>query len=317
MCGIAGYIDLRRGTPDELLAATATAMSDAIRHRGPDMGDVWADGADGVALAFRRLAIIDLSPLGHQPMQSANERYVITYNGEVYNYPELRRDLEAEGAAFRGHSDTEVFLEGFARWGVRATLARMVGMFAIALWDRQEKQLTLIRDRLGIKPPEPDVAPTEPAAALEYWQEKLTANSADSAARLEVGRLQIALGDVDSGRGTLEAIEASHPEYNAAQAALATLDLATAVGEAGGEAAVRAQLAENPDDERARYLVACAEASLGRYVAALTVFVALVGSAGAEVKADAKKAASVVFEAAGRQDPEVEQLRRKLARLLF
>lgn len=127
-------------------------MIDALRHRGPDMGDVWSDAEAGVALGFRRLAIIDLSPAGHQPMHSADGRFVMTYNGEIYNYRELAEDLRGRGHSFRGSSDSEVMLELFARDGVEETLPRLVGMFAIALWDRQERRLWLIRDRLGIKP---------------------------------------------------------------------------------------------------------------------------------------------------------------------
>ena len=152
MCGIAGYIDLDRRSPDALLAETGRAMTDAIYRRGPDMGAVWTDEAAGIAQGFRRLAIIDLSEAGHQPMHSADGRFVITYNGEIYNYQDLAEDLAARGHQFRGHSDTEVMLELFARDGVEKTLPRLIGMFAIALWDRQDRRLTLIRDRLGIKP---------------------------------------------------------------------------------------------------------------------------------------------------------------------
>ncbi len=127
-------------------------MADSLHTRGPDDSGVWSDPAAGVALGFRRLSIIDLSPLGHQPMISGNSRYVLTYNGEVYNFRELRADLEAAGVSFRGHSDSEVVLEGFALWGLEATVRRMIGMFALALWDREKRELHLARDRLGIKP---------------------------------------------------------------------------------------------------------------------------------------------------------------------
>lgn len=172
-------------------------------------------------------------------------------------------------------------------------------------------------ERLGISPPEADTPPEDPKEALAWWMARLEATEADTEARLQVGRLHIAAGDVESGRAHLQKIAATDPEYNAAHAALATLDLASAVGDAGGEEAVRARLADDPNDPRARYLMACVEASAGRYVAALTEFVALVGAAPAEVADDAKKAAAIVFEAAGRDDPDVEQLRRRLARLLF
>jgi asparagine synthase (glutamine-hydrolysing) len=152
MCGLAGFLDLSRGATSEFLTETGRAMTDALRHRGPDMGDVWTDAEAGIALGFRRLAIIDLSPAGHQPMHSADGRFVMTYNGEIYNYRDLATDLKDRGHAFRGGSDSEVMLELFARDGVEATLPRLVGMFAIALWDRRERRLWLIRDRLGIKP---------------------------------------------------------------------------------------------------------------------------------------------------------------------
>ena len=127
-------------------------MNDALRHRGPDDDGVWTDGQAGVALLHRRLSIIDLSPAGHQPMTSADGRYVITYNGEIYNFRALRSELEGRGVSFRGHSDTEVMLEAFAVDGIAATVKRLIGMFTIGIWDRRERVLTLVRDRLGIKP---------------------------------------------------------------------------------------------------------------------------------------------------------------------
>ena len=146
MCGIAGYWN-NFGRPN------ATAMADALTHRGPDDGGAWADADAGIALSHRRLAIIDLSPAGHQPMASPDRRYVVVYNGEIYNHLDLRRELEADGAIeWRGHSDTETLVHGIARWGLDETLKRAVGMFAIALWDRQERTLSLARDRIGEKP---------------------------------------------------------------------------------------------------------------------------------------------------------------------
>jgi asparagine synthase (glutamine-hydrolysing) len=125
-------------------------MTDTLHHRGPDDSDTWVDGASGVALGHRRLSILDLSPLGRQPMASACGRFVIVYNGEVYNHREIRRELA--DYPFRSSSDTETILAAVARWGIADSVARFVGMFAFALWDREERTLTLVRDRLGIKP---------------------------------------------------------------------------------------------------------------------------------------------------------------------
>ncbi|RDV03126.1 asparagine synthase (glutamine-hydrolyzing) [Undibacter mobilis] len=151
MCGIAGLLNASaRGANS--LERLAKAMGDAVAHRGPDDYGVWSDPDTGVAMTQRRLSIVDLSPAGHQPMISANGRYVIVYNGEIYNFLELRAELEARGVAFRGHSDTEVMLEAFAAYGIEATVKRLIGMFAIAVWDKGERTLTLVRDRLGIKP---------------------------------------------------------------------------------------------------------------------------------------------------------------------
>jgi asparagine synthase (glutamine-hydrolysing) len=127
-------------------------MIETVRHRGPDAGAVWVEAESGAALGQRRLAIIDLSPGGAQPMHSADRRYVITFNGEIYNYRDIRRELQAAGRSMRGESDTEVLLEACALWGVEAAIERAIGMFAFALWDRKTRSLTLARDRLGIKP---------------------------------------------------------------------------------------------------------------------------------------------------------------------
>lgn len=129
-------------------------MADAIVHRGPDDHGIWVDAQAGIGLAHRRLAIVDLSPAGHQPMPSITGRYVIVFNGEIYNHSALRAQLEKEGRApnWRGHSDTEVLLAGFDAWGIERTLQQSIGMFAIAVWDVQSCTLVLARDRMGEKP---------------------------------------------------------------------------------------------------------------------------------------------------------------------
>lgn len=127
-------------------------MACTLRHRGPDAQGVWTDAEAGIALGHTRLSIVDLSPAGAQPMQSRDGRFVISYNGEIYNAAELRAELEAPRLAFRGHSDTEALIEAIAAWGVVAAIERAIGMFAFAVFDRKERVLTLARDRLGIKP---------------------------------------------------------------------------------------------------------------------------------------------------------------------
>ena len=151
MCGITGF--WQRPDGDEIaLRALARTMAERLAHRGPDDAGEWADERCGLGLGFRRLAIVDLSPTGRQPMQSASGRYVIAFNGEVYNFGALRAELERLGHRFRGTSDTEVMLAAVEAWGLVRAVARFVGMFAIALWDREERTLHLVRDRLGIKP---------------------------------------------------------------------------------------------------------------------------------------------------------------------
>ncbi|WP_207477566.1 asparagine synthase (glutamine-hydrolyzing) [Arenibaculum pallidiluteum] len=152
MCGLTGIFERDAAMPAEALERRVRAMAGALSHRGPDSAGAWADPRVGVALGHRRLAIVDLSPAGHQPMTSADGRWTTVYNGEIYNFRELARALEAAGRPPRGGSDTAVLLEGFSLWGVRETLERANGMFAVALWDRQERCLYLARDRLGIKP---------------------------------------------------------------------------------------------------------------------------------------------------------------------
>lgn len=154
MCGIAGFVDGRRFPPEEAVAI-ARRMGDAVAHRGPDDGGEWFDGHVGVALAHRRLAVIDPSPAGHQPMTSMSGRYVIVFNGEIYNHPEIRHQLGAQcpnACSWRGDSDTETLLAAIDWWGLEKTLQAVVGMFAFALWDRADHALYLARDRVGEKP---------------------------------------------------------------------------------------------------------------------------------------------------------------------
>ncbi|MBE1162287.1 asparagine synthase (glutamine-hydrolyzing) [Dyella acidiphila] len=153
MCGLTGFWHLR-GASREILRSQAEQMSRQLTHRGPDDSGVWCDEAAGIVLAQRRLSILDLSEAGHQPMHSACGRYVIAFNGEIYNHLELRQRLAAEGAAptWRGHSDTETMLACFVAWGIERTLQLSVGMFAFAAWDRQQRTLVLGRDRMGEKP---------------------------------------------------------------------------------------------------------------------------------------------------------------------
>jgi asparagine synthase (glutamine-hydrolysing) len=151
MCGITGFVTSSSETEFEMKLVVAR-MADQLVHRGPDDSGVWVDRQAGVALGHRRLSILDLSPDGHQPMHSASGRYVIVFNGEVYNFGELRATLESMGHRFRGHSDTEVMLAAMEQWGVDEALPLFNGMFAFAVWDRKERRLHLVRDRLGEKP---------------------------------------------------------------------------------------------------------------------------------------------------------------------
>ncbi len=150
MCGIVGFF----GKPgsDETLQRDVHFMSESIYRRGPDSHGEWVDGTNGIAFGHRRLSILDLSPLGHQPMISPSGRFVMVLNGEIYNFQELRVQLEAKGACFKGTSDTEVLLAAIEEWGIQRTLEESVGMFAIAVWDRQTRKLYLARDRFGEKP---------------------------------------------------------------------------------------------------------------------------------------------------------------------
>lgn len=152
MCGFAGLVASQRDRDGASLSGLVADMAGTLAHRGPDDSGVWADAATGVALGHRRLAILDLSPSGHQPMVSSCGRVVVAYNGEIYNHHELGRDLAAAGRPLRGRSDTEALVEAIATWGVEEALARLNGMFAFAAWDTVDRELVLARDRLGEKP---------------------------------------------------------------------------------------------------------------------------------------------------------------------
>ncbi len=154
MCGVTGIFGPIK---NDSLKDVAELMTDSLVHRGPDDDGVWLDADSRIALGHRRLSILDLSYQGHQPMLSSDDRYVMVFNGEIYNHLELRNELEKESAnsapqSWRGHSDTETLLACISLWGVKETLERSVGMFALAVWDRLERQLYLGRDRMGEKP---------------------------------------------------------------------------------------------------------------------------------------------------------------------
>lgn len=152
MCGIAGFLSPAKARGAQEMRTIVRAMTDAIYLRGPDDEGAWVDADGGIALGHRRLSILDLSPLGHQPMESADGRYVLVFNGEIYNFRDLRADLERHGHGWRGHSDTEIMLAAFCQWGVVEATKRFNGMFAFAVWDRRDHVLHLARDRMGEKP---------------------------------------------------------------------------------------------------------------------------------------------------------------------
>jgi len=152
VCGIAGFLDLSSQKKTDIFQNIVTNMTATLKHRGPDDTGLWIDNAAGIALGHARLSIIDLTAEGHQPMHSECSRYVIVFNGEIYNFKALRFEIEGLGHIFHGHSDTEVMLEAIRRWGLKNALNRFNGMFAFALWDRKQRLLHLVRDRLGEKP---------------------------------------------------------------------------------------------------------------------------------------------------------------------
>jgi asparagine synthase (glutamine-hydrolysing) len=152
MCGLTGFLNASRNQTLDDMLAVVNRMAGTLQHRGPDDTGTWCDPANGIALGFKRLSIVDLSAAGHQPMVSSCGRFVIAYNGEIYNHDDLRSELATSGRSFRGHSDTEMLIEGFAVWGIEPTIQRCIGMFAFAVWDTQRRELTFGRDRLGKKP---------------------------------------------------------------------------------------------------------------------------------------------------------------------
>jgi len=152
MCGFVGILQ-QPIICKKTLISDLTRMTDTLSHRGPDDVGVWGDERICIGLGHRRLAILDLSEAGHQPMFSSNKRYLIVYNGEIYNFTTLKNELETfEDICWRGHSDTEILLAAIEEWGVEKTLSKLVGMFAFALWDLKEETLYLARDRMGEKP---------------------------------------------------------------------------------------------------------------------------------------------------------------------
>lgn len=152
MCGIAGLLERGGNTPAQELELRAGRMAAQLRLRGPDAQGSWVDERSGLAFSHRRLSILELSPLGAQPMVSGSGRFVVTFNGEIYNFMELRRELEQKGHVFRGRSDTEVLLAAVEELGIQRALSSFDGMFAFGIWDREKRELTLARDRLGEKP---------------------------------------------------------------------------------------------------------------------------------------------------------------------
>jgi len=204
MCGIAGFVDLGRCVDDP--ASTLRAMAAALAHRGPDDERVSFDEPSRVGFAFRRLAVLDLSPAGAQPMRSASGRFEIVFNGEVYNHPALREELAAGGARFKGSSDTETMLAAFEAWGVERAIARFAGMFAFAVVDRSERALWLVRDRFGVKPLY--VAHARDARTIVFASE-LKAIRAVRAVRLGVDRAALA-GFLE--RGCMQRDACIHPE---------------------------------------------------------------------------------------------------------
>ena len=152
MCGITGFWDLKQRNNKEHIETIIKNMTNVIQSRGPDDKGTWIDYKHCLSFGHRRLTIIELSKLGKQPMQSRNKRFVITINGEIYNFYQLKNELLNEKVKFLSNSDTEVLIEALSHWGIKKTLQKISGMFAFALWDKKKKKIYLARDRFGIKP---------------------------------------------------------------------------------------------------------------------------------------------------------------------
>lgn len=210
MCGFAGLVDLAASTPQAELQKAADGMAARLRHRGPDDAGGWADERVGIALSFRRLAILDLSGRGAQPMRSSCGRYVVVFNGELYNAPELRRELEGAGRSFRGHSDTEVLVEAISAWGLRRVLCRADAMLSVAVWDREDRVLRVARDRFGEKP-----LYRGSAGRVVLFASELTALRAHPAFHAEIDPLSSALalryGHVPSPHAALRGVSKLPP----------------------------------------------------------------------------------------------------------
>ena len=152
MCGVTGFIDIRQNKKSYDSKKIIEKMTDTLKSRGPDDKGIWIDKKNNIFFGHRRLSIIDLSHLGKQPMISHNKRLVIIFNGEIYNFLDLKGNLLNENVKFTGNSDTEVLVEAISKWGVKKTLSKITGMFSFVIWDKKKKKLYLARDRFGIKP---------------------------------------------------------------------------------------------------------------------------------------------------------------------
>ena len=252
MCGITGFWGQEAPS-----AAIVRKMATQIIHRGPDDSGVWTDANAGLALGHRRLAIVDLSAAGHQPMQSACERFVIAFNGEIYNHLELRKQLDQSPVApvWRGRADTETLLAAFAAWGLERTLEAANGMFAIALWDRKLKTLTLARDRFGEKPLYYGLVGKRPAlvfgselkalAAHPDWQPTLNQNVLDEYLRFGCVR-----GAASIYQGIHKLLPGSYVQFTQADIANGNLPAVTQWWSlvTAALAAKQAPAIANPDD---------------------------------------------------------------------